>query len=178
MASIRLAEVSDAAAIAQVHVQSWLETYEGIVPKEYLASLSEKERVPLWQDWLTRDISVFVAEIDGEVVGFAGGGAIREPLNTYDSELYPLYVLRDLQGRGLGKALLSVVVEALLQKGYKSMLVWVLEENPAVHFYKKAGAEFLMSKMVKIGDAELPESALGWADLKAARSSRPSEQRL
>ena len=80
MVSIRLAEVRDAAAIAHVHVQSWLTTYNGLVPEEYLASLNEAERVPLWKKRLTRDISVFVAEIGSKIVGFAGGGPIREPL--------------------------------------------------------------------------------------------------
>jgi GNAT superfamily N-acetyltransferase len=113
----------------------------------------------------------FVAEIEGEVAGFAGGGAIREPLDTYDSELYTLYLLKEVQGRGLGKALLGAVAKALVQKDYKSMLVWVLEQNPAVHFYKKAGAEYLMSKQIQIGGVQLPESALGWPDLKAASRS-------
>ena len=175
-ASIRVAEMQDAAAIAHVHVQSWRTAYEGIVPKEYLASLNEAERVPLWQDWLARDLSMFVAEIGGEVVGFAGGGAIREPFDVYDSELYTLYLLREEQGRGLGKALLGAVAEALVEKGYKSMLVWVLEQNAAVGFYKRAGVEYLMSKQIEIGGVQLPESALGWPDLRTVGKSVP--QRL
>jgi GNAT superfamily N-acetyltransferase len=167
MASIRIAEMRDAAAIAHVHVQSWLSTYEGIVPKEYLASLNEVERVPLWQDWLTRDISVFVVEIEGELVGFAGGGDIRESLETYDSELYTLYLLKEVQGRGLGKALLGAVAKALVQKGHTSMLVWVLEKNPAVRFYEKTGAEHLKSKQIEIGGISLSELALGWPDVTA-----------
>ena len=167
MVSIRVAEVRDAAAIAHVHVQSWLTTYRGILPKEYLASLNEAERVPLWQDWLTHDVSVFVAEIDGEVVGFAGGGALREAFQPYDSELYTLYLLREVQARGLGKALLSAVANALMQKGHKRMLVWVLEQNPALHFYEKAGAQYLTSKLIEIGAVQLSEVALGWPDLRA-----------
>jgi GNAT superfamily N-acetyltransferase len=170
MVSIRVARLQDAAAIAHVHVQSWLETYEGIVPKEYLASLNESEWVPLWQDWLTGDSTVLIAEIDGEgVVGFAGGGPIREALDSYDSELYTLYLLRRVQGCGLGKALLSAVVEALVQKGYRSLIVWVLEQNPAVHFYKKAGAQYLVSKQIEIGGVQLSELALGWPQLGAIK---------
>ena len=166
MASIRVAEVRDAAAIAHVHVQSWLTTYQGIVPQEYLDSLDEAERVPLWQDWLTRDISVFVAEIEGEVVGFAGGGAIRETLQTYDSELYMLYLLKEAQGLGVGKVLLGAVMQSLVEKRYKSMLVWVLEDNPAVQFYQKAGAQHVARKQIEIGGTQLSEAALGWLDLK------------
>ena len=166
MASIRIAEVRDAAVIAHVHVQSWLAAYEGIVPKEYLASLNEAEWVPLWQDWLNRDISIVVVETNGEVVGFAGGGAIRESFSTYDSELYTLYLLKAVQGRGLGKALLCAIVKALIQKDHKSMIVWVLAQNPAVQFYEKAGAQYITRKQIEIGGIQLSESAFGWPDLK------------
>ena len=173
MVSIRVAEVRDAAVIAHVHVRSWLTTYEGIVPKEYLASLNETERVPLWQDGLTRDISVFVAEIEGEVVGFASGGAIREPVHAYDSELYTLYLLKEAQGRGIGRTLLGAVFKVLVQKGFKSMLVWVLEQNPAVRFYERTGAQYITSKQIEIGGVQLPEAALGWPDLVTASGSWP-----
>ena len=165
MASIRTAQVRDAAAIAHVHVQSWKTTYEGIVPKEYLASLSEEERVPLWRDRLTQGLSVFLAEVEGEVVGFAAGGALREPHRAYDAELYTLYLLKEVQGRGIGKALLRTVGEALIQRGHESMLVWVLEQNPAVLFYKSAGAQYLMTRQIEIGGTQLPELAFGWPDL-------------
>lgn len=108
--------------------------------------MDEAERVPLWQDWLTRDISVFVAEADGQVVGFAGGGPIREPMQGYDAELYTLYLLEEVQGHGIGRDLLKAVEQALVDKGFTSLLVWVLERNPAVRFYEKSGALHLMSK--------------------------------
>jgi GNAT superfamily N-acetyltransferase len=165
MGSIRLAEVWDAAAIAHVHVQSWLTTYKGLVPDEYLASLNEAERVPLWQEWLTRDIRVFVAEEEGEIVGFAGGGPIREPLAAYDAELYTIYLLEDAQSRGIGKNLLSAVAEALIRQDHTGMVVWVLEQNPAVGFYERMGAERIMSRQIEIGGVSLPELALGWPDI-------------
>lgn len=172
MNSIRLAEARDASAIAHVHVQSWLTTYKGLVPEEYLASLNEAERIPLWQKWLALDISVFVAEVDGKIAGFASGGPIREPLAAYDAELYTIYLLEEAQGRGIGKNLLSAVAEALIGKGHMSMLVWVLERNPAVRFYEKTGAERLTSKQIEIGGISLTELALGWPDLRRSIWSR------
>lgn len=119
MALIRAAEMRDAAAIAHVHVQSWITTYKGIVPQVYLAALDEVERVPLRQDWLKCDISIFVAEVDGQIVGFSAGGAIREPLQEYESELYTLYLLKQVQGLGIGKALFRAVTGTLLQRATK-----------------------------------------------------------
>ncbi|MFT4112359.1 GNAT family N-acetyltransferase [Silvibacterium sp.] len=166
-ASIRLADMRDAAAIAHVHVQSWLTTYKGLVPDSYLATLQEAERIPLWQKWLALDVDIFVADLDGAVVGFACGSAIREPLRHYDAELYSLYLLREVQGRGIGKSLLSTAANALLKRGYRSMAVWALETNPAVRFYEKMGAHYLTSKQIRLGGAKLTEIALGWPDLQS-----------
>lgn len=104
MVLVRTAKEQDASAISHVHVQSWLTTYSGIVPDDYLASLNEAERILLWRDWLTRDILVYVAEQDGEVVGFVSGGQIREPLQGCDAELFAIYLLDRAQGQGLGTA--------------------------------------------------------------------------
>jgi|SRR5271166_210145 len=105
MFSIRAATEYDAVAISRVHVQSWRTTYAGIVPDEYLATLNEAERVPLWREWLARDIRVYIADLDGEIVGFVSGGAIREPVQTYDAELYAIYLLKQAQRQGIGTAL-------------------------------------------------------------------------
>ncbi len=155
----------DAPAIAHVHVQSWLTTYQGIVPQSYLASLNEAERVPLWQERLTREISVFVAEHEGKVIGFAAGGPIRETLQPYDAELYTLYLLEEAQGQGTGQALLKAVTEALVEQRHRCLLVWVLERNPALGFYAHEGAQFITSKLVEIGGVGLVEVALGWPEL-------------
>ena len=164
--SIRSAELQDAAAIAHVHVQSWRTTYAGIVPAEYLASLNEAERVSLWQDWLQRDLCVHVAEMEGVVVGFASGGPIREPLGEYGAEMYAIYLLKAAQGKGIGRQLVGALAATLLAKDFTNMVVWVLEQNPAVRFYEKAGAQHLESKQIEIGGVPLSEIALGWPDLR------------
>jgi L-amino acid N-acyltransferase YncA len=165
MVLIRAATQHDASAIAHVHVQSWLTTYAGIVPNDYLATLNEPERVLLWQDWLTRDIEVYVAELDGEVVGFISGGQVREPLQGCDAELFAIYLFHHAQRHGLGTALLRKLAESLRAKGFKGMIAWVLERNPAKHFYERSGAALVTSKEIEIGGALLQEVAFAWPDL-------------
>jgi GNAT superfamily N-acetyltransferase len=170
MISIRAATERDAVAIAHVHVQSWRTTYAGIVPEEYLATLNEAERVPVWRDWLTRDIRVYIADLDGEVVGFISGGAIREPVQTYDAELYAIYLLEHAQRQGIGKALLKELAESLLGKGFTGMIVWVLEKNPSRHFYVRSSAQIVTSKSIQIGGVTLSEVSYGWPDLQSILS--------
>ncbi len=165
MVSIRAATEHDAVEISHVHVDSWRTTYAGIVPDEYLATLNEAERVPLWREWLTRDVQVYIADLDGEVVGFVSGGAIREPVQSYDAELFAIYLLQQAQGRGIGTALLRELAGSLTSKGFTSMVVWVLERNPSRQFYVKTGAQLVTSKEIEIGRVMLSEVAYGWRDL-------------
>ncbi len=157
----------DAEAIAHVHVASWRTTYSGIVSEEYLETLNEAERVLSWREWLTLDAPVFVAELEGKVVGFIGGGPIREPLSGYDAELYAIYLLQHSQKRGIGTALLQALAGSLHAGGFRSMAAWVLAGNASTSFYQKSGALPLGSKEVEIGGVMLPVLAYGWPRLQA-----------
>src|ERR1700755_1768959 len=121
MVRIRPATEQDAGSIAHVHVQSWLTTYADIVPQEYLSSLNESERELSWREWLTRGIYAYVAESDGEVVGFACGGRIREPLPGYDAELFAIYLLKSAQRAGIGTALLRKLADSLHAERFNNM---------------------------------------------------------
>ena len=165
MVSIRAATVEDAAAIAHVHVESWRSTYAGIVPDAYLAGLDETLRVKLWQEWLSGGAVVLVAERKGAVVGFAHAGKIREAVETADAELYSLYLLRDAQGRGIGRGLLRVMAAVLRVQGFTSMALWVLERNQARGFYETCGGRLAASKVIEIGGARLMEVAYWWPEL-------------
>ena len=172
MISIRRAKVEDAVAISRVHVEAWRTTYPGIVPDEYLATLKESDREPVWREQLTRAVEIYVANLDGEVVGFIAGGPIREAVQAYDAELYAIYLLQRAQGQGIGTSLLKELTDSLIEKGFRSMVVWVLEENPAKHFYAKSRAQFVTSKHIRIGGALLVEQAYGWPDLQTIRVFR------
>ena len=167
MCLVRAATEHDAGAISHVHVQSWRTTYADIVPEANLASLNEAEREVLWREWLTRDIQVYVAELNGEVVGFVSGGPLREPLQEFDAELFAIYLLKQAQGRGIGTALLRKLARSLRTKGFKSMVVWVLESNASSHFYAQSGALPVLSKEIEIGGVVLPVLAYGWPNLEA-----------
>jgi L-amino acid N-acyltransferase YncA len=170
MVSVRAAMDQDAGAISHVHVQSWRTTYIGMVPESYLAGLDETKGVLQWREWLTRDVPVLVAEVDGEIVGFVSGGSMREPLQDYDAELFAIYLLKQVQRRGIGTALVKALAKSLNAKGFKRMAAWVLEGNSSSHFYERSGAVRLLSKKIEVGGAMLPVVAYGWLDLEVVAS--------
>jgi hypothetical protein len=50
---LRAATTEDIPAIARVHVDTWRSTYSGIIPEEYLANLSYKQRENSWNQILS-----------------------------------------------------------------------------------------------------------------------------
>ena len=148
-----------------MHVDSWRSTYGGIVPDDYLAGLDETLRVKLWQEWLSSGAVVLVAERKGAIVGFVHAGKIREAIETADAEIYSLYLLRDAQGRGIGRALLRVVAAVLQEQGFTGVALWVLERNRSRGFYENCGGHLAASRVIEIGGARLMEVAYWWPDL-------------
>lgn len=165
--TVRPATVEDAKAIAVVQVEGWRSTYGGIVPDAYLAAMDVESRTESWKEPLgSSEVVSLVAEDAAGVFGFVCGGKIREEIMTYDGELYAIYLLKDRQRHGAGRTLACTLAEVLRQRGLKSMVVWVLEENRrAVAFYQGLGAVQIVQKMTDIGGAELSDLCLGWADL-------------
>ena len=167
---IRPAVPSDAPGLALVHVESWRETYRGIIPDVVLDGLSVERRAANWTQMLSQPDApgvTYVVEDDSRrIVGFASGGLEREGDPDYTGELYAIYVLKAAQGRGLGLALTEAVAVSLLQLGCVSMLVWVLADNPAREFYAHLGGTVIREKTIDIGGAPLREVAYGWRDMR------------
>jgi GNAT superfamily N-acetyltransferase len=163
MAQVRPAVISDVEGIAKVHVQSWQETYRGIVPDSYLATLSVDKRIQVWTRILQDAANItFVAELHGEIVGFVSGGAPQEAQHGIQSELASMYLLKKAQDRGIGKKLFQVFVDCVKSYGYRDMYLWVLRDNPTVGFYQKRGASLLKSANIEMDGIKLIEDMFVW----------------
>ena len=175
--NIREARSTDALALGRVQVDSWRTTYAGIVPADYLASLSYEQQGQFWGQivsTLSGAAAMYVAETaTGKVVGFAASGPERSGNEVYQGELYAIYLLEAYQRQGLGQQLTQVVVNGLLQHGLLSMLVWVLAANPSRAFYEALGGQYVAEQEITIGAARLTEVAYGWQDIRglAVRTS-------
>lgn len=170
---IRKATKDDAAGIASVHIQSWQETYSGLISQEYLDSLKAEDRFPLWEKSLSETpvtSPVFVAlNDDNKVVGFASFGRERTGKFSADGELYAIYILKEYQKEKLGMKLLHAGIKALLDQRYTSMLVWVLAENGSRKFYENLQPVKAGEENVKIAGQDHLEVALVWEDLNSLK---------
>lgn len=172
--SFREAAPNDAAALGVLHVASWRETYDGILPRKLLEELSSEARSAMWSMVLSDPVTyagttVFVAEGGGMIVGFGACGRQRdEGLKSrgYKSEVGALYVLRAHQHVGIGHALMRLMAQRLLDEGQKSGTLWVLRENAvARRFYERLGGAVVGEREEEQSGATLDEVAYGWKDL-------------
>ena len=139
----RLATLVDAPEIAAVHVRGWQWGYRGLLPEALLASLSIPEREAMWRWALApgRGVRVWLAERNGRLLGFASCGPPRGPDEPEGAgELHAIYLEEEAAGTGMGRALLARSASELVEAGYRSAILWVLDVNDrARRFYERAG---------------------------------------
>ncbi len=173
--ALRPARRTDALGIARVHVETWRNTYAGMVPEAYLLEMSESRQAIVWQrnlDNLEDKDMVLVAEAGEEIVGFANFGLTRSPDLPYEGEVYALYVTVDWQGQGVGRDLVTGAFECFQEFGIDSALVWVLAENPSRFFYESLKGQRIAQRQESFVGQTLNELAYGWRDIEGWLNGR------
>jgi len=165
--SFREATVADCAAVAEVHVRSWRESFAGIVPQAFLDKMSVERRAKAFEGrFADDDYRMFVAEAAGRgVVGFADFGAARELIEGYEGELYAIYLLPEFQRKGIGAGLFKRGVEFLTGSGRRSMYLLALADSPYKSFYERMGGRVIGSKQIEIEGVWYDELVYGWDTL-------------
>ena len=133
---LRPAEPADAEAGADLHRRCWREAYTGLVDDRLLTvRLNDRERwVNAWREQLVSGPQRWLAEVAGELIGFAVAGASRDDEAPAAEELYAEYVRAAWHGSGVGQALLARAI------GDRAASLWVLENNHRARgFYARNG---------------------------------------
>lgn len=135
---VREAQPDDAFAVESIRVRGWQIAYRHVFPPEQLDALPVDET-----RWRRRFVeqppgwSTFVADREGDIVGFASVGPSRDEGGI--GELYAIYVDPDDWSQGVGGALIEQA-EQRLARDFDEATLWVLTENPrARRFYERAG---------------------------------------
>jgi ribosomal protein S18 acetylase RimI-like enzyme len=153
----------DALDLAWVHVQSWRETYPGLLPRAYLDGMSVQRHARLWRKrLLSSDEVTLVAEGAEGPVGYCSGLSWRGREDGL-AEITTLYVLGQAQASGLGRRLLSDTARALAARGAMSLVIWVLRENTKARgFYEHLGGKLDAARSEMVGGRAIPSVAYRW----------------
>ncbi|MBN1659648.1 MAG: GNAT family N-acetyltransferase [Anaerolineae bacterium] len=142
----RNAGPDDVAAVAQLHAQSWRASYRGILSDEFLDGPILDDRLALWRARLVdgaRNQLVLLAEEERVLRGFACAFLDVEP--EWGAFLDNLHIVREWQGRGLGRALMAQAGAWVAERRPgMGLYLLVFEENRAARaFYDRLGGQIV-----------------------------------
>lgn len=181
MRTIRSATRKDASEIARVYVDSWRESYAGLIPDWVLLGMSYRRLARAWDRAIRtagRDEAILVAD-DSEhgLVGLGSCGPSRERRLDFRGEVYTLYVHPNHVGQGVGTQLLRALFDKLEERGRSSAVAWALAQNPYRHFYKALGGVIAGTRQGRQWGVPIHEVAYGWPDLKIVLNGKGATKR-
>ena len=140
--TIREAVPEDIEEIIDTHARAWHAAYPGLLPDEFLAATGRDYFEKLWKRQISGDCpdKGYVAEMNGRIVGImrCGPDSGGEP---GAGELHQVYLVPEVHGLGIGKALIKKSMQVLSGMGYKSMNILVVAANDkACGAYVRGGA--------------------------------------
>ncbi len=165
---IRAARPSDIAKIQAIYahyVEAGTASFETVAPD--LAEMTKR-----FEAIGARGFPYIVAEIDGQVTGYAYAGTYRARA-AYDFAVEDsVYIAPDRLGHGLGRALLGALIEACTKAGYRRMIAVIGDSAnaPSINLHLALGfahAGLLPSAGWKHGrwvDSVMMQRALGDGD--------------
>jgi L-amino acid N-acyltransferase YncA len=170
---IRMARPADAGGIASIYVDSWRETYAGILPDTGLLRMSKSDHTTGWQRTIKssnlRNPVLVAADDKSNVFGFASAGPARDRSLPYEGEVYTLYVAPGWTGQGLGAALLSTMFRLFAKANCRGMVIWALGDNPSRFFYEAMGGRLIAEREHALWGKTMREIGYGWRSLDIAK---------
>ncbi len=154
--NIRRAQVNDAPQLARVHVDAWQVAYHGVVPDSFLQGFTYQKREAAFRRALAVNREeTYLAEDSANALGILTIGACRDADLDVNStgEIWGIYIAPTYWRRGIGTRLVHEAARMLQARGYREVVLWVLEDNvEARRFYEAMGFHIDGAfKMVELG---------------------------
>jgi len=158
---LRRATGADALAVAAVHVASWQVAYRNIVPDDFLDAfdVAERARRYTFDDPASGGYVTWMACEGETAIGMVTVSPCRDEDVPGVGEIQALYVTPSKWRSGVGALLIAKGERLLVDDGFTTACLWVLEENVrAREFYGACGWRADgRTKTVDIGGRELVE---------------------
>ena len=141
MLTLRPAGADDAEDVGRIYIDSWNDGFGHLLGYRD----HDPERTERWRhdlvgtDLMDDAVRWTVAEVDGEIAGFVGVGASRDPIDERIGELHAIAVNPGHWRRGVGSALMSRATEQLAADWDRAIL-WTPANYDRGHgFYRFMG---------------------------------------
>jgi GNAT superfamily N-acetyltransferase len=163
--------------LAKIHVAAWRAAYRGLVPDSHLANLDPVVRAEGFRRFLAEGLAeTYVAEQDGTAIGFLTlAGCRDENVDVRETgEIWGIYLHPDHWRRGVGRKLCRFAEQALDNRGFGVVVLWVFAGNlTARRFYETMGYD--ADGATKTLEAGAPLLAVRYR--KTIRRTKPTRAR-
>lgn len=135
----------------------WPVTYGTILSKEQLDFMFEMMySISSLQNQETKKHHHFIIAFENEIaLGFASYEFDCEKTNK--TKVHKIYILPNLQGKGIGKNMIEYISNEALGNKNKAVFLNVNRYNSAKDFYKKIGFKITKEEDIEIGNGYLME---------------------
>lgn len=161
---------TDWKAIANIHIQSWRDSYANLLTENYLQDKVVLDKEKEWQDRFkdpAQNQEIIALKTENKLIGFVCLFIDKDPdLGTYIDNLH---VLNKYKGHGLGRKLMQEAASYTLQNSDLSKY-WLLVfsgNTAAKGFYEKVGGKLIDTKIYDSPDGQrLPVDQYVWEDFR------------
>jgi len=148
---IRSWQKSDLPSVRRITWEAWVSTYKSFIPEKDLKiyfddHYTEESLLGMFAD---PSVDGFIAETDGQAVGYE-----RLYFNRDENRLYvsSLYLLPKFEGQGIGSRLLETAGGYATEKDLDELWIGVMVKNGrALDFYRRAGFQFIREEPFTMG---------------------------
>jgi ribosomal protein S18 acetylase RimI-like enzyme len=128
--TLRTAAADETDRLAQIFVAAWHAGYRDVVPAEVLAGIDEPTVTRWFASWQdSSELTTIVADTDGTATGFARYGTDPQEPDPTVGYLAALYVHPEAAGRGIGRTLLTAVIDRFVAGHCTAVTLWVFRDN-------------------------------------------------
>ena len=132
------ADIAAITAIYAVEVTDFVNTYEYDIP-------DQAEMLRRMRDIIDRGFPYLVAEIDGQVAGYAYANTYRTRIAYQWTVENSVYVDARFQGQGVGTGLLQALIDACVARGFRQMVAVIGEptNTASIRLHERFGFELV-----------------------------------
>ena len=155
----------DIALIQEIGATVYWSTYPAILGEEQVQYMLRKFYNPeALADQMLRGHSFWMVFIDGAPAAFTSFSETDKGAGTW--HLQKIYILAEMQGKGIGRRLLKEVAEHCRKNGGQRLQLNVNRYNRAKEFYEKLGFRVIREEDVAIGEGYYMNDFVMELDLK------------
>lgn len=164
--SIENITLSDCDEIVSFTKMCWQESYKDILDQAVLDNFPEHSFLEGRTFILSQENCSCVKILDegGRIIGFSDAGkSWQSEEKDLEGEVFSIYIASNHQKKGLGQLLFYFQKDFLISNGFKTMIIWTLENNvKGRSFYEKMNGQYVKSQLKNIFGKEYISVMYQW----------------